>query len=123
MIGKVCAAWPTYQPSDDFYQTVTADIPTLILSGELDPVTPASNGEKSDKNLPNSHHIISKNNAHIVASTPCGINIVNEFLEKQTPNGLDESCLQEIPDGTFMTGLNGGSMPAVVKASSTQIKE
>ena len=123
MIGKVCAAWPTYQPSDDFYQTVTADIPTLILSGELDPVTPASNGEKSDKNLPNSHHIISKNNAHIVASTPCGINIVNEFLEKQTPNGLDESCLQEIPDGTFMTGLNGGSMTAVVKASSTQIKE
>ncbi|MFT5812784.1 MAG: pimeloyl-ACP methyl ester carboxylesterase [Psychroserpens sp.] len=108
MVGKACAAWPMYQPSADFYQTVTADIPTLIMSGELDPVTPASNGEKSHVNLPNSHHIISKNNAHIVASTTCGIKIVNEFLEKQTPKELDESCLEEIPDESFMVGLNGG---------------
>ncbi len=109
MIGLVCSTWPKYQPSADFYQTVKADIPTLIMSGELDPVTPASNGDKSHAHLPNSHHIISKNNAHIVASTPCGINIVNEFLEKQTPKELDESCLAEIPDESFMVGLNGGA--------------
>jgi pimeloyl-ACP methyl ester carboxylesterase len=113
MVGKACAAWPTYQPSADFYQTVTADIPTLIMSGELDPVTPASNGEKSHVNLPNSHHIISKNNAHIVASTACGIKIVNEFLEKKTPKELDESCLEEIPEESFMVGLNGGVVPDV----------
>jgi len=111
MIGKACAVWPKYQPSADFYQTVNADIPTLILSGQLDPVTPASNGEKSHANLPNSHHIISKNNAHIVASTVCGIKIVNEFLEKQMPNELDESCLAEIPDASFMVGLNGAMAP------------
>ncbi|ARD43757.1 alpha/beta fold hydrolase [Colwellia sp. PAMC 21821] len=113
MVGKVCSAWPKYQPSNEFYQTVTADIPTLIMSGELDPVTPASNGEKSHVNLPNSHHIISKNNAHIVASTTCGITIVNEFLEKQAPKELDESCLEEIPDESFMVGLNGGVVAEV----------
>lgn len=113
MVGKVCSVWPKYQPSNEFYQTVTADIPTLILSGELDPVTPASNGEKSHVNLPNSHHIVSKNNAHIVASTACGITIVNEFLEKQAPKELDESCLEEIPDESFMVGLNGGVAPEV----------
>jgi len=111
MIGKVCPVWPKYQPSANFYQTVSVDIPTLIMSGELDPVTPVSNGEKSHNNLPNSHHVIAKNNAHIVASTPCGINIVNEFLEKQVPNELDESCLAEIPDEVFMVGLNGGAVP------------
>lgn len=116
MVGKACAAWPKYQPSADFYQTVSADIPTLILSGELDPVTPASNGEKSHANLPNSHHIIAKNNAHIVASTACGIKIVNEFLEKQTPNELDESCLAEIPDESFMVGLNGAVAPAITSS-------
>lgn len=113
MVAKVCSVWPKYQPSDDFYQTVDADIPTLIMSGELDPVTPASNGEKSHENLPNSHHIISKNNAHIVASTVCGIQIVNEFLTQQTPKELDESCLEEIPDESFMVGLNGGAFPEV----------
>ena len=124
MIGLVCSAWPKYQPSADFYQTVKADIPTLIMSGELDPVTPASNGEKSHANLPNSHHIISKNNAHIVASTPCGINIVNEFLEKQTPKELDESCLAEIPDESFMVGLNGGAATLdTTNAMPTQAKE
>jgi len=113
MVAKVCSVWPKYQPSDDFYQTVDADIPTLIMSGDLDPVTPASNGEKSHENLPNSHHIISKNNAHIVASTVCGIQIVNEFLTQQTPKELDESCLEEIPDESFMVGLNGGAFPEV----------
>lgn len=116
MVGRACAAWPKYQPSEDFYQTVNADIPTLILSGQLDPVTPASNGEKSHANLPNSHHIISKNNAHIVASTVCGIKIVNEFLEKQIPNELDESCLAEIPDASFMVGLNGAMVPKVTSS-------
>lgn len=124
MIGKVCAVWPSYQPSDDFYQTVSADIPTLIMSGELDPVTPASNGEKSDAHLPNSHHIIAKNNAHIVASTACGIKIVNQFLEQQTPKELDESCLEEIPDESFMVGLNGGGVPQVTpNAMPTKAKE
>ena len=111
MVAKVCSVWPKYQPSEAFYQTVDADIPTLVMSGDLDPVTPVSNGEKSHENLPNSHHIISKNNAHIVASTVCGIKIVNEFLEQQKPTELDESCLEEIPAESFMVGLNGGALP------------
>ena len=123
IVGKVCSVWPKYQPSNEFYQTVTADIPTLIMSGELDPVTPASNGEKSHVNLPNSHHIISKNNAHIVASTTCGITIVNEFLEKQAPKELDESCLEEIPDESFMVGLNGGVVAVSPSPMTTEAKE
>lgn len=103
----VCAVWPKYQVSDDFYMPITANIPTLILSGELDPVTPPSNGEKSAATLPNSHHIVAKNTAHIVASTKCAVALVNEFLTSLTPNTLDESCLSELPDESFMTGLNG----------------
>ena len=92
----------------------------MILSGDLDPVTPASNGEISHENLPNSHHIISKNNAHIVASTTCGISIVNEFLALQTPKALDESCLEELPEESFMLGLNGGAAPAVAPMTTPE---
>jgi len=102
-----CPLWPKYPVSHDFYQSVTANIPTLILSGDLDPVTPPSNGDESAATLPNSHHIISKNNAHIVASTDCAIDIVNEFLETLDPKNVDASCLTEIPNETFMTSLNG----------------
>ncbi|MBA6351721.1 MULTISPECIES: alpha/beta fold hydrolase [unclassified Colwellia] len=104
---QACPLWPKYAVSDDFYQSVTANIPTLILSGNLDPVTPPSNGDESAKTLPNNHHIVSKNSAHIVASTPCGIEIVNEFLTTLDPNDLDESCLAELKSETFMTHLNG----------------
>ena len=104
----VCPLWPQYRPSEAFYQTVTADIPTLILSGNLDPVTPPSNGDYSAKSLPNNHHIVVNNAAHTVAMSTCASDIINEFLTSLKPKELDESCLEDIPNETFMTNLNGG---------------
>jgi pimeloyl-ACP methyl ester carboxylesterase len=106
----VCPLWPQYRPSDIFYKSVIADIPTLILSGDLDPVTPPSNGEYSAKSLPNNHHIVVKNASHTVAMSTCASDIINEFLTSLKPKKLDESCLEEIPNESFMTNLNGGTM-------------
>lgn len=103
----ICPFFPEYRPSEDFYQSVTADVPTLILSGNLDPVTPPSNGEYSAKSLPNSHHIVVENASHTVAMSTCANDIVNEFLTSKTPKKLDESCLKDIPQETFMTSVNG----------------
>jgi pimeloyl-ACP methyl ester carboxylesterase len=105
-----CPLWPQYRPSEAFYQTVTADIPTLILSGNLDPVTPPSNGEYSAKSLPNNHHIVVKNAAHTVAMSTCASDIINEFLSSLKPKELDESCLEDVPSESFMTNLNGGTI-------------
>lgn len=104
----VCPLWPQYRPSETFYQPVTADIPTLILSGNLDPVTPPSNGEYSANTLPNNHHIVVENAAHTVAMSTCASDIINEFLTSLKPNELDESCLDDVPRESFMTSLNGG---------------
>jgi pimeloyl-ACP methyl ester carboxylesterase len=104
-----CPLWPQYRPSEAFYQPVTADIPTLILSGELDPVTPPSNGEYTAKSLPNNHHIVVKNAAHTVALSTCASDIINEFLTSLKPKALDESCLDDVPNESFLTNLNGGS--------------
>jgi pimeloyl-ACP methyl ester carboxylesterase len=107
---KACGIWPKYRPSEEFYQSVTANIPTLILSGELDPVTPPSNGDFSAASIPNSHHIVVDNISHGVATSTgtCGVLIINEFLSTLTPNKLDETCLEEVPAESFMTSLNGG---------------
>jgi len=105
---KVCPIWPQYRPSEEFYQTVDVDIPTLILSGNLDPVTPPSNGEYSAKFLPNNHHIVIENAAHTVAMSTCASDIINEFLTSLKPKALDESCLEDVPNESFLTSLNGG---------------
>ena len=103
-----CSVWPQYRPDEAFYQPVTANIPTLILSGGLDPVTPPSNGEHTANSLPNTHHIIIENASHTVAMTTCASDMVNEFLTSLEPKSLDESCLEGIPAESFMTNLNGG---------------
>jgi pimeloyl-ACP methyl ester carboxylesterase len=103
-----CPLWPQYRPSEEFYNPVTADIPTLIISGELDPVTPPSNGDYSAKTIPNSKHIVMKNSSHTPGVSACAVNVINEFLNEKNPNDLDESCLDDIPAESFMTGLNGG---------------
>jgi len=103
----VCPLWPKYRPSEDFYQPITNDIPTLILSGNLDPVTPPSNGEKPDATLPNSKHIVVEYAAHIVASTECGVSLVDQFLKNLSFDDVDESCVADLPPESFMTSLNG----------------
>ena len=105
--NTICPLFPQYRLSDNFYQSVTTTIPTLILSGNLDPVTPPSNGEYSANTLPNSHHIIVEYAAHVVAMSTCASDIINEFLTSKKPNQLDESCLKDIPQETFMTSVNG----------------
>ncbi len=102
----VCPQWPQYRPSENFYQSVTANIPTLIFSGNLDPVTPPSNGAYPAKTLPNSKHIIIKNSSHTSLGT-CAAEIMNEFITTLKPKALDETCLEEIPKESFMTNLNG----------------
>ncbi|MGB1199117.1 MAG: alpha/beta hydrolase [Thalassotalea sp.] len=103
----VCPIWPQYRLDESFYKPVTANIPTLILSGDVDPVTPPSNGDFTDKTLPNSKHLILKNSAHTPGPSTCAIDIIDEFLTKKDPNNLDESCLEKIPNESFMTSLNG----------------
>lgn len=103
----ICPLFPSYRPSQEFYQSVTANVPTLILSGDLDPVTPPSNGDYSAKTLPNSHHIVVKNASHTVAMSTCASDIINEFLTTRDPKTLDESCLEDVPEESFMTSVNG----------------
>lgn len=104
-----CGVWPTYEVEREYFKPVTADIPTLIMSGKLDPVTPPSYGDITDKTLPNSRHIVVKNASHIVVSSPCAIDLVNEFLTNKDPQAIDDTCLVEIEDERFITHVNGNN--------------
>jgi len=105
----ICPVWPKYQPSEEFYEEVNTNIPTLILSGDLDPVTPPDNGDRADKMLPNSRHIVVKNLSHIVAINECGVDVVAQFIDELKLEAVDEKCLTEIPNESFMTSLNGNT--------------
>ena len=89
---EVCEKWPKSILPDDFGAPIKSDVPTLILSGTIDPVTPPRWGEMVAKNFPNSLHIIAPA-AHGVGG-PCIEKIQREFLDSGSVKGLDVSCVE-----------------------------
>ena len=60
----ICSVWPEGISDKNIKQPFVSTIPSLILSGEFDPVTPPGYGELLAKTLKNSTHLIGKGQGH-----------------------------------------------------------
>jgi pimeloyl-ACP methyl ester carboxylesterase len=92
---KACEFWPRAQVPPEYYEPVTSDAPVLILSGDLDPVTPPRWGELAARTLPNSRHLIAPAAGHGVLTNGCAMRLIEQFLETADASKLDASCLEE----------------------------
>jgi pimeloyl-ACP methyl ester carboxylesterase len=86
-----CSVWPTPARPADYDAPFTADAPVLLISGNLDPVTPPRWGVEAQKYFPNSVHIIVPG-AH-VSGSDCIADITRRFIETADPKRLDTSCV------------------------------
>jgi pimeloyl-ACP methyl ester carboxylesterase len=101
---RMCRDWPRGTVDAGYYQPVVSDVPALILSGEVDPVTPASWGDSVAGHLRRSRHVVAPGTGHGVAGTPCGRRIIADFLERASADGLDTSCVHSLkPPPFFLT--------------------
>ncbi len=94
--NAVCDLWGIGNP--DFYAILPAasDIPTLLLSGELDPNTPPPNATIVAEGLSHGTAIASPGLGHqIVAGHPCPRSIALAFLGDPT-SPPDTSCVQNM---------------------------
>ncbi len=64
LLRAQCAVWPRGAMPPDFHAPLHASQPALLLSGELDPVTPPRYGEAVRRTLPNSRHFTLKGQGH-----------------------------------------------------------
>lgn len=62
--ATACAHWAPVKKSTAHRKQVSSDVPALLLSGDLDPVTPPRWGERAVRNLKNGVHIVLRNNGH-----------------------------------------------------------
>ena len=90
-----CRVWPRGSVPAAYFEPVVSEVPALVLSGDLDPVTPPAWGEAVVRHLRNGRHFIATGTGHGVATTPCGVRVVEDFLEKGSSSQLDTSCLTE----------------------------
>jgi pimeloyl-ACP methyl ester carboxylesterase len=91
---SVCTAWPKGVAPSDATAPVKSDVPVLILSGGLDPVTPPANGAEVAKSLPASRHIVARGYGHIVSPHACGPRLIAAFIDDPTFETLPASCIE-----------------------------
>jgi pimeloyl-ACP methyl ester carboxylesterase len=102
-----CSVWPKGPVSKDFNAPLALDVPVLLLSGELDPVTPPRYAEQVRKDLPNARHLIGKGQGHILLPRGCTPRLAGEFVDKLDPKALDAGCLDSLQALPFFINYNG----------------
>jgi pimeloyl-ACP methyl ester carboxylesterase len=101
---RACGLWPQGKIQDDFFAPVSSNIPTLIFSGNMDPVTPPQRGEEVAKYLPNSRHVVIPQAGHGVdglTDQGCVDRIIIEFMEKGDAKNLDVGCVERMAPPPF----------------------
>jgi pimeloyl-ACP methyl ester carboxylesterase len=92
---EACGFWPRGSVEPSFYEPVQSSIQTLIMSGEIDPVTPPVWGEEIAKTLPNSKHIVMPGTGHTAGGTGCGRRLIKAFIDAGSAQNLDTSCVDK----------------------------
>jgi hypothetical protein len=113
---KACTMWPKGEVDSSYYEPVVSDVPALVLSGDLDPVTPPTWGEAVVTSLSKGRHITVPATGHGVIGTPCGVKLIHDFLDSASSASLDTSCVRSIRRPPFFVTPAG---PDPVHAGST----
>jgi pimeloyl-ACP methyl ester carboxylesterase len=101
---QACAHWPRGAIYSEYFQPVHAVTPVLMLSGDIDPATPAEFGAKALKTLPNGRQVILRNTPHSYTSA-CARSLIGEFITSGSANELNASCAARLRRPPFATEL------------------
>jgi pimeloyl-ACP methyl ester carboxylesterase len=115
---QACEVWPRGEVREDFRQPVRSDVPTLLLSGALDPVTPPSHAEAAAATLTRALHVTVPGTGHGTVGVPCARDLMVSFLEKGEVQGLTPACPAATPRPPFFLGFADAAPAGAVAAPS-----
>ncbi|MCO4321528.1 alpha/beta hydrolase [Aliidiomarina quisquiliarum] len=105
----MCVEWPVMPSETPVWEPVSSDIPTLLLSGEQDPVTPPAWAELAAATLSNVTHAVAAAGGHTIASHTCANEIATQFIRNPSAT-VDTSCLAETKVLPFLLNINARGM-------------
>jgi pimeloyl-ACP methyl ester carboxylesterase len=103
-----CALWPRGTVPGNYAAATISRVPTLILTGQWDPVTPSIYGDTAAKHLSHSLHVMVPHGGHGfggLTGLECLDNLMSSFIEKGTTTGLETSCVSSIRREGFQLKL------------------
>ncbi len=104
---EVCRFWPRAALPPGDREPVTSAAPVLVLSGEVDPVTPPRNGAAAMQTLRNAAHVVLPGEAHGIVYRGCVQRLVADFLDRGATAGLDTGCIAGHRPLAFFTSFRG----------------
>ncbi len=97
----VCQFWNVQKVPAAQKQAVVSDLPTLVLSGEYDPITPPSNGQETANNLSHGYFFIFPGQGHGQEySSDCSNSIINAF-ENDPSQKPSDACIAQMTEPAF----------------------
>ncbi|HYM03855.1 MAG TPA: alpha/beta fold hydrolase [Stellaceae bacterium] len=102
----VCASWPVGKASNAERAPAGSNVPTLMLSGALDPVTPPSWAAQAAAHLPHAYDFTFRGVGHgVLAGQACASRIVSRFLADPKRAPADD-CLLALGPPHFRKGAD-----------------
>ena len=101
---NTCKVWGTIPPSPGENDPVTSDIPTLIIEGKFDPVTPPIFGEQVAQKLSHSFYMEFPNQGHtptVSDTSGCAFDSMLSFFDDPSKKP-DMTCLSAIKGVDFV---------------------
>jgi pimeloyl-ACP methyl ester carboxylesterase len=102
-----CRIWGVPRAPDPRASFVSAEVPVLLMAGEMDSVTPSRWAEEIARHLKRARVVTIPNLGHFPAGLShmeCYDQIVAQFFEAGSAAGLDTSCIQAMQPPPFATG-------------------
>jgi pimeloyl-ACP methyl ester carboxylesterase len=106
-LQNLCGIWPRGAVDPDFHEPLQSAIPTLLLSGTLDPVTPPADAAGVASTLSEARHLILPGEGHGQLGIRCMDQVLANFFESADSRTVDTSCLENKRLPPFWLSLAG----------------
>ena len=106
-LHALCEGWPRGVVDADLYGPISAAGPALVLSGQLDPVTPPQYGEQAAAGFRDHVHVVVPGQGHGQLAVGCAPRVIAAFLDAGTTRDLDTRCLAAAGPAPFVIDLAG----------------
>lgn len=93
-LEAICSVWPAGPIDDDFKQPLSTAIPTLLLSGSADPITPPRFADMAARNLRKAWLLTGENQGHGQITVGCMPRIIERFINTAQLGDGDADCFQ-----------------------------
>ena len=99
---QLCQVWDLPKAESLAVEPLSSQVPTLVLAGSFDPVTPPEGSLRVAEKLENAYYVEFPSKGHSIdEDTSCGLDIKRSFLFDPWSEP-DTSCLENEPPPTFV---------------------